>query len=164
MLAMANHRDGGVVVVGVEEEASGALCPVGVSKDDLATWKHDHLADAAATHTDPPLQFDLQVCPLDGLDFLVIEVKEFSDTPVLCKKHRTYAGQVVLREGACYIRPRRKPESVEVCTYADMRDLLDLATEKALRRFLRTAHSAGIGVDAAPTDAELFRQQLAEFE
>ncbi len=97
--------------------------------------------------------------------FWVITVQEFADTPVLCKKHLSIGGDVYLREGACYVRPRHKAESSEVSTYADMRDLLDLAAEKALRRIMRTVHAAGIKLGpAAPTDDELFRRQLGELE
>src|SRR5918992_3524376 len=81
-------------------------------------------------------------CPL----VRVIQVKEFADIPVLCK--RSYDN--VLREGACYVRSRRKPETSEIPTLADMRDLLDLATEKRLREHLALLERIGLIVLPSP--------------
>ena len=62
--------------------------------------------------------------------------------------------------------PRREPETVEVSTYADMRDLIDLATEKSLRRFITRAQSAGIPLTTQKekSDDILFDEQLEDFQ
>ena len=88
---------------------------------------------------------------------MVIQVEEFADVPVLCK--RDYPD--VLRAGACYVRPRRKPETTDIPTYADMRDLLDLAIEKGVRRLLAQAQRAGLFVPPVITsiDQERFDEQ-----
>jgi predicted HTH transcriptional regulator len=166
MLAMANHRGGGLVVLGIaEDEVTRSLRPGAMSSDDLLTWNKEHLADAVAPYADPHLEFATSHCDLDGLRFLVIRIKEFSDVPVLCKKQLTVRGDVYIREGACLVRPRHKPGSIDVPGSADMRDLLDLATEKALRRFLSTAQSVGIQAGKPlPSDDELFAAQLGELQ
>lgn len=74
-----------------------------------------------------------------GLRFIGIEVEEFDTVPVLC--NRDYPD--VLRDGACYVRSRKKPETAEVPRHEDMRDLLDLATEKLLQRHIQVTHQAG---------------------
>ena len=93
---------------------------------------------------------------------MVIHVEEFADVPVLCKR----AYDDVLRDGACYVRPRRKPETTDIPTYADMRDLLDLAIEKGVRRLLAQAQRAGLAVPpeitVVATDQELFDEQLGD--
>ena len=87
---------------------------------------------------------------------------EFDDIPVLCK--RAYGN--VLRDGACYVRPRRKPETSEIPTQADMRDLLDLATEKEVRKYLERAQRLGLislSTTTPPAEsAELFNQELGD--
>src|ERR1700730_11594469 len=40
--------------------------------------------------------------------------------------------------------PRRKSETIEVSTYADMRDLIELATDKGVRQFVGRAQAAGV--------------------
>ena len=93
---------------------------------------------------------------------MIIHVEEFADVPILCK--RSYDD--VLREGACYVRSRRKPETSEIPTIADMRDLLDLAIDKGVAHYLDRARRIGqvIPPTVAPsaTDQELFDQQRGD--
>ena len=161
VLGMANRRDGGRVVIGVED-LGNALNPIGLDAGQLATWNYDHVSDRVAAYADPGVAFDLEVKEYNGRSYVVIQVEEFADVPVLCK--RAYGD--VLRDGACYVRPRRKPETTEIPTYADMRDLLDLATEKGVRRLLAQAQRAGLAVPpdvvTTATDQERFDQQLGD--
>ena len=162
MLGMANRRDGGIVIVGVSEQED-SLDPVGLSGDDLGTWGYDDLADQVARYADPGIAFELEVKEYNHNQFVVVQVEEFGDIPVLCKK----AYDNVLRDGACYVRTRRKPETSEIPTQADMRDLLDLAVEKRLRQELERARRVGLFSPATlaspPNDQERFESQMGDF-
>jgi predicted HTH transcriptional regulator len=160
VIGMANRRDGGLVIIGVDEDDNKRPVPSGISDEDLSTWTHDDFADASATYADPNVSFDLETVDCEGKKFIVIHVEEFEDFPVICK--RDFPD--VLRSGACYVRPRRKPETVEIPTHTDMRDLLELAAEKGVRRFIKQAHGAGLGLTAETisSDAELFDKQLGD--
>ena len=160
-LSMANHRNGGLVVIGVEEGADGILIPTGLSEADLATWSvYDDLADAISRYADPHVNFELEVVIFNERKFVIIRVLEFDDVPVLCK--RDYPE--VLREGACYVRTRRKPETAEIPTQAEMRDLLELATVKALRRYISVAHAAGFELTelSKQDDNQFYKKQLGD--
>ena len=161
VLGMANRRDGGLVIIGIEDSGN-TLNRVGLSKSDLGTWNYDDVADRMAVYADPGVSFELEIRNYNGSSFVVLQVEEFEDIPVLCK--RSYPN--VLREGACYVRPRRKPETTEIPTQADMRDLLDLAIEKGVRRFLSQAQRSGLIATPADmpqdTDDRLFDEQLGE--
>lgn len=158
ILAMANRRNGGVVVVGVAEE-NHQLIWSGVTEENAATWVSDHLADAVAPFADPSVQVELSRVVWQDHTYVVIEVSEFDAVPVVCKKDSNG-----LRQGAIYVRPRRKPESVEIPTAADARDLLELASEKLTRQFLATAERVGlVGGATGPADDAMFDQQLQEF-
>lgn len=158
ILGMANRRDGGSVIIGVTDQ-DGRLIPEGINADALDTWHYDAVADQIARYADPGVRFELEIKEYNGNRYVVIEVAEFDDIPVLCK--RAYNG--VLRSGACYVRTRRKPETTEIPTQADMRDLLDLATVKWIRRHSDWMRRAGIIPFAAATppdaDAALFHQE-----
>ena len=167
-LGMANLRDGGRVIIGVDERG-GALDPVGLSDADLATWRYDDIAAGLATYADPMINFDVYVHEHQGQRFVVLEVHEFDELPILCKTtymDRPPRQEVILREGACYVRRRGKPETSEVPTQSEMRELLDLAIEKGVRRFIARALAVGLEFPggAAPSDQERFDQQLRDAE
>lgn len=159
VLGMANRRDGGWVIIGVEDN-EGILSPVGLIEDELATWRYDEVADGIARYADPSVSFDLELKEYNGDQYVVLEIDEFADIPVLCKID--YQG--VLRNGACYVRSRRKPETSEIPTQEDMRDLLDLATEKKLQERLALLQRVGLIVlpSAGPQSTEQFEQERGD--
>jgi len=162
VLGMANRRDGGKVVIGVSEEAGNKLELVGLSQQQLNTWAHDGVAGVVAGYADPFVTLVTEHIEYCGGKFVVLTVAEFEEVPVLCKK----AYPDVLNPGACYVRRRGSPGTSEVPTQAEMRDLLELATEKGVRKFFQQIHRAGIdlaGVQVPPDDAQLFDQQRGDF-
>jgi hypothetical protein len=89
--------------------------------------------------------------------FAIIQIKPFSELPTICKKD----GGNNLRRGAIYIRPRRKIESVEVPSQAEMREILDIATEKILKKFKRKLLLTGVTVvEPAIESKQKFDDQL----
>src|SRR5258708_21423632 len=83
-LGMANLRDGGRVIVGVDEQG-GVLNPVGLSPSDLATWRYDDVAAALSTYADPAIDFDLFVHEYNGKQFVLLDIYEFREIPILCR-------------------------------------------------------------------------------
>lgn len=165
MLGMANRRDGGRVIIGVDEK-SKTLVLTGLSTTDLATWNYDDVAEMMGNHADPAITFDLEVRTHGGRQFVVITVDEFQDIPILCKrecKNPKNSNEQLVRKGACYVRSRHKPETSEIPTQDEMRDLLDLAMQKRLRWFLTQAHAVGLVSSARQSDnAARFAAQYAE--
>lgn len=169
-LGMANRRGGGRVIVGIDE-SDGGLKATGLNTEQANSWrKYDDVKDLINAHADPPIDLEIEVAEYEGRWFAVITVHEFADVPILCRKffsdktNHDPRAKVILRDGACYVRPRRKHETVEVPTSVDMRDLLDLATEKAVARFVTQAQTARLPlldrVDAN-TDRDAFTGERA---
>lgn len=165
IFGMANRRDGGQVMLGIDER-DGALAPVGLAPAVEATWTFEALTAGVAEYVDPHVDLDLRFFAFEDKRFAAIRVEEFAEVPILCRKTYQSSAGVILREGACYVRPRRKIETAEVATYADMRDLIDLATEKSTRRFIERAVRSGILQPGKPidTDEDLFRRQREDLE
>jgi hypothetical protein len=91
-------------------------------------------------YSDPPLVFDLAELVLSsGANVVLMEVQEFVDVPHLCSRQFDDA----LRKGALYVRSRGVAETVEVSDTVQMREVVELATQKDLRRFVETARGAG---------------------
>src|SRR5689334_6981251 len=58
-LSMGNLRDGGHVVIGIDDKNPRSLLP-GLSHDELASWlSYDDVARGFAEYADPPLHFEL---------------------------------------------------------------------------------------------------------
>ena len=156
-LSLANHRDGGHIIIGIDDKQATAMLP-GLAEEQLTSWlSYDDLSRKLATYADPPLRFEVAARALASkVKVAVLEVFQFDDIPILCG--RDYPG--VLRRGACYVRSQRVPESAEIPTAAEMRELLDLASERRLRAYVGTAERAGVQLRGGPTAAERFAAQL----
>ncbi len=158
VLGMANTRGGGRIVIGVAERDDGAFSPDGMSAehiDDFPT--EENLRAAVNGFAQPFVELLLDECEHDGRRFLVITVPEFEMEPVLCMK-----AEGRLQEGKLYVRSTRKPETVEVRNPTDMRALLRLATQKALRQEVEQLRDLGLLPPMAgtrPVDEELFARQ-----
>lgn len=153
ILALSNRRNGGRVIVGVDDDGQ-SLTATGIAAADLDTWRHEDVSGAISAYADPFVTLHTAHVQFEGKDFVVIDVEEFEEVPVVCK--RSYPD--VLRDGACYIRRRGRIESSEIPNSSEMRELLDLATEKSLRRFSRLRSASEPG----PNDDELFDQELGD--
>lgn len=160
-LSMGNLRDGGHVVIGIADGDIGRMLP-GLNPDDLVSWMaFDHVSRRMAEYADPPLRFSVaDVLLSSGATVAVFEVSEFADIPHLCA--RDYGES--LRRGALYVRSRKMPETAEIASSVEMRDVVDLATEKALRAYIGTAERAGLGLGQATKEPSAVERYQAERE
>jgi predicted HTH transcriptional regulator len=168
ILGMANRRDGGHIVLGVDSET---LVPIGLDDDVAASWMdYDKLSESVNEYASPSVSFELQRLTSEGNKLVIIRVREFEDVPILCKKefHGRGKGPPVLRRGACYVRARHKPETSEIPSEEEMRELLELAIDKGVVKFLARAQKAGLlpglPVPLTESDQSRFQRQLGEME
>jgi hypothetical protein len=155
-LGMGNLRDGGQVVIGIADTDPAAMLP-GLQQEDLTSWlSYDDVARKLAEYANPPLRFDvLEMSLSSSASVAVLNVYEFGDMPHLCA--RGY--DPVLRKGALYVRPRKVPETSEVASLVEMREVLELATEQALRAYVSTGERAGVTISAGPSDDDRYEQE-----
>lgn len=175
VLGMANRRDGGQVIIGVDEarrdDGPGTvLNAVGLSAAEFKGWDQDAVLSILDSYADPFVELDIEPVEHDGKHFIVLRVREFDEFPVLCKKQyvkqKGRKDDVVLRQGGCYVRRRGKVETSEIPTHVEMRELLDLATEKGVRRFVQRAQRVGMQASSSSIpldDAARFDEQRGEF-
>jgi|CXWL01.1.fsa_nt_gi predicted HTH transcriptional regulator len=158
ILGMSNKRDGGYVTIGVDDDHTG-LQASGLTQSDQTTWNHDDLADMVAKYADPSVELRTSLVELDGQRLFVIRVEEFDDVPVFCKKPYPE-----ILENRLYVRSRKKPETSEVATAEDLREVIELAVDKRLQKWLRQSIDAGIIRVVQPgllqDDEDLFNRQL----
>lgn len=155
-LGMANIRDGGTIIVGVSQR-SGSLVAQGMSQEHINTYDVDKVQSYVNRFADPYVRLEMYIVPRDSQSFVAIVVHEFDEIPVVCRRNG-----VGLRQGAVYTRSYRMPETCEVPSQTEMREIIEIATDKGVRRFLERSHRAGLSTGGAigPTDAEKFDEQL----
>ena len=156
-LAMANLRDGGTIIFGMERQADDTYVPAGMTQDDYDSVNQDDVSVEINNYADPFIELVVLKHVSEGRRFVAVLVREFEQLPLLCKRD----GPERLRKGAIYVRPRRKFETVEVPGHVEMREILDMATEKSLRTLYTRVERAGARV-TFPQDAEAqrFDEQL----
>ncbi len=161
ILAMSNIRDGGIIIIGAKKNDNDTYEPVGLHPDHKDTYNSDHVADFVSNYADPYVKFAIEPIECENKNFIIIHVEEFEEVPVICKKDWTGFD---LRHGGVYVRSRRKPESIEVRDESEMREIIEMAVEKSIRRFYQRLTSAGVSptVTAQPSDGELYEQELRD--
>jgi len=168
VLGMANRRDGGVVLIGVN---SDTLEPDGLQDDEADTWGYDDVAASVNEYASPSVSFDVESKLFQGQKLVVIEVHQFAEFPILCRKefHQTNIKKAgpILRQGACYVRSRHKPETSEIPSEEEMRELLELAIDKGVAKFVARSQKAGLfptwpAMPTTASDEELFKKQIEQ--
>jgi predicted HTH transcriptional regulator len=165
VLGMANRRDGGLVIIGVEAKK---LEPKGLSDEEAAAWlDYDHLSVSVNEYARPSVSFDLERFPFQDRIFVIINVHEFGDIPILCCKDFGGSDKQTLKRGACYVRSLHKPETSEIPSEEAMRELLELAVDKGVEKFVKRARKAGLyptteAPAASPSVEELFKEQIED--
>ncbi|HEY1530249.1 MAG TPA: RNA-binding domain-containing protein [Galbitalea sp.] len=160
-LALTNQRGGGHIIIGLAEEQSEDEY-TGLDDQQLHEWlEYDDVSAQINAYADPPLELQVAQRQLpNGRQIIVIEVAEFGDVPVLCKKD--FPG--VLQANQLYTRSLAKPESSPTHTQNEVREVLALGVEKQLRQFVETTRRAGIDLGpTTPSSTELYVLRIAEF-
>ena len=164
ILGMANIRDGGFIVIGVEQQGN-SFVPVGMPPEQMQSFTQDKVDDYVKNYPDPFVETEITQVPYANDHFVVIQIREFEELPVICRKAgKRTDGTQRLRQGAIYIRPRGKAETAEISTQVEMREIVELAADKSLRRLIERMGRAGIKItfEEVPSDAEQFNEQLGE--
>lgn len=130
ILAMANVRDGGVILVGVEDKSFSRQ---GLTESDRASYVLDVMRDQLTKYADPHVEVSVSF-PTDrnGLVYAAIRVASFREIPVIS---RIAAEDCGLKGATLYYRnSNRRPESAPVSNSYDMRDIITVAAMRTRQR------------------------------
>lgn len=124
ILAMMNTQDGGQIIIGVEDKTYD---PIGLTEADFESFDPTKVNDFVRKFTDSLASCQVQKLTLDGKKFIVIDVLEFTDVPIICKAGANSSeNKLILKRGGVYIRTD-KPSSELVSSAEEMRELMGLA-------------------------------------
>ena len=81
ILAMSNTRNGGYIVIGIQENKDKSFNFTGVEKEHLISFRGDILKAKVESFSSSPVDYEIGVGSLKGKKFIVISIVEFSLNP-----------------------------------------------------------------------------------
>ncbi|MBA7479395.1 hypothetical protein ES707_14829 [subsurface metagenome] len=160
MMAMANLRNGGVIVVGMQETNRGIWVPELMTPQQVSSFTQDDVAHWVNDYATPAVQFSIRAFALNSNEFIVIQVQEFDTSPVICRKQKISGGEN-LEAGVIYYRSNRKIESAPISSNEDLRELIGLAVDKGISRHVNRLHRLGL-IPAETTNQRDIQQYETE--
>lgn len=154
-LALSNLEDGGFIIIGIEE-IKNTYNREGISETDLASYTQDKVQSLVNSFAEPHINLELHLVELNAKKFLIIQISSFSSIPTICIKD----GSENLRKGGIYIRSSRMPESSEIRSYSEMRELIDLATERSMMQFLQKTQRIGLSTSVQQSNQNFYDHEL----
>jgi predicted HTH transcriptional regulator len=158
VLAISNIRDGGIIIIGVEK--TGQIC--GLSKEQLETYDTDVMIDFINKYASPSIAIDIvthkyQTEGISERILLIIQIHEFEELPIICKKGNS--GE--LKQAGVYFRPIGKPESRLIREESEMKELLEIALEKKLKKWLVQQKRIGLNLEqTGQSNKDEFEEEL----
>ncbi len=157
ILAMSNLKDGGVIVIGVEKQKDGSYIAKGIKLEHLKSFRNeDEIKMYISNFADPYVDFSIEILQNKGSSFVLIDVKEFEEIPVICKRN----GLNHLKEGVIFIRTRRHPETMQIPSQTEMREIVELAIDKGTLKLKKRGYKP----KGVKTHQTLLDNQLTSFE
>lgn len=130
ILAMANNRDGGVIIVGLEQD-NNKFERKGISEEQKETYDIEKIKDQISEYADPFVDISIEfVNDYIGKTYVVIKIASFEEIPVICKKDSKDT-----KRGLIYCRTKnRRPESAPVPDSFHMRQIIETAVLRMLKK------------------------------
>jgi predicted HTH transcriptional regulator len=147
-LALANLRDGGLIIVGVRQEG-GLFVPEGLDAATLATYEPEVVYEFVNDYASPTIELRLIVVEESPLNFAVIAVPPFERTPVVCRRNTPDGVEKnnTMRAGEIFVRTGSPISTSRVSAAAMMEDLLQLAAGRRAAETIRMLRAGGVALD-----------------
>lgn len=162
IMAMANLRDGGLIIIGVSER-DDIWTLTGISEQHLSTFTGDEVLEQVCKYASPEIALDIVLhLATNDKQYLAINVHQFSECPVVCKCHspQDIPAKDKFSPGDFFIRPPGKPRTERITQATQLHDLLELSAEHRARRMLAAGNRIGL-VPAASTNSR-FDDEIAD--
>lgn len=162
IIAMANLRDGGCVIVGVSER-NGAPELTGVTPDHEKTYDQDGLIATVNTYARPAVSLTVRVLEYDAKRFIGVRVRQFDRTPIICGNPTPQAaGADALRRGDIVARTKNRISTSKVGDADLVAEILEIAAEQRATEIISTAQRMGLRLPSQARDE--FARERASFE
>jgi len=137
--ALSNERGGGVIIIGVKD--NGEI--EGMIEENFHSFDHDGLSEKVEGKFNQPIGFKLDKFEIKEGRFIFIQVDESREVPTvyISGAQRAIEGNLssdlILREGALYVRTRNPVGNREIQTVQEWHELIERTYRKYERETLR---------------------------
>lgn len=160
ILAMSNTKDGGNLIIGIDDEKQGLEKLTGMEQEHFVKLNYDHIVVEVNKFADPPVAFHMYPIEKDKKYYILMKIPEFVELPIICKR----SGEQGLKEGAVFSRSKTKPESALIRSQSEMRELMDLAINKGIRQFYMRVRDSGLHLADDDTSQVRYAKELVGIE
>lgn len=132
VVAFANTRNGGIIVLGREENKKlRTFNDIGLSDDAYSSFDTTDCLNWINQRFSPDVEMICYHREKDGKKYVIIEVEEFSEEPIICVRNLQEQGgaKYLLKEGEIYVRGKNA-NSKKLDSADEMRRLTGLAIRK----------------------------------
>ena len=144
IMCMANKKNGGSIIIGVDENKDESTFTInGLDETMTSSYNGDEVMQFVNDkYADPSVSLTLQKIKIKNTDtnLINIHVSEFDSIPITCKKDFND----ILKTGALYSRSFSKQECSSSLSSEELREIIDLAKDKAIKNEIE--HLKKIGV------------------
>lgn len=163
ILAMSNTQDGGRIIFGVRNIDYD---PKGMSEEDFKSFDQTKVNDLLHNYTEPKHTCQVYKQEIDAKYFVVIDVSEFPEVPIICKNdaHSSIKkSKQILKKGQIYIRTE-KASSEAISSVDEMREFLGRALTKKGDELLHSIERLIKGKPIKPTEEseETYMEEIKE--
>lgn len=166
ILGLVNTRDGGSVIIGIEEDRNGInprINMVGMTEEEINSFNYDILKSIIDSFASSNTEFDISEAFHDGKKYLVIQVNEFEEFPVICKRNGQYINESrdrILREGDVYCRSKKgRPSTIRV-SYNEIKEIIESSIDKGNKKLKQR----GYVLEGMPSPKDMLDEQVKDLE
>ncbi len=162
VMAMANLRDGGYIIIGIGER-NGTAELTGIDPTHEQTYNQDDVIALVNRYARPPVALTLRVVQYESRRFIGVLVQPFERIPVICGNPMPQeAGRHALRIGEIPARTKDRISTSKVGDADLVAEILENAAEKRAAEIIGTARR--LGLQMPERDRERFDRERAAFE
>lgn len=164
IFAMANTRDGGTIILGVQDDTREL---VGVTKEIWDSFDQSAVAEMVHRYGKPKIGLQIIKTEVGGKLVVALMIAEFEDVPIICADTITElnTSRPILRKSAVYIRTSAATTE-EISSDQDMRELLGRAMLRRGDELLRSVERLIKGKPLIPKEEsiDLYQKETQEAE
>lgn len=164
IMAMANQRDGGLIVIGVRERKRGVFIREGVSDDVATSYNHETLYRLLCEYASPPPEIMLFTLQYDGRRYIIVSVRPCERAPVICRKStppEVLGKRDKITVCDIYVRAGAPIQTQRVCEASMLDDVLRAAAGRRAAEMVRTMLAGG-AFEGVTIAAPRFDEEVAD--